>query len=112
MTTVVNLLIEQGTTYLTFITVTDDENNPNDLTGYTFYGSMKRGYGSSNSIPFVFEIANTEDGVVSFYPNTALTASANAGRYVYDIYSKDSSNNILRILEGIATLTPKVTTVS
>ena len=37
------------------------------------------------------------------------TANMVAGRYVYDIELIDPANTVVRILEGIVTLTPEVT---
>jgi hypothetical protein len=39
----------------------------------------------------------------------ANTANISAGRYVYDVVIKDSSNNVTRVLEGIVNVLPQVT---
>jgi hypothetical protein len=40
---------------------------------------------------------------------SANTANISAGRYVYDVIIKNSSNNITRVLEGIVNIVPQVT---
>ena len=36
------------------------------------------------------------------------TAAITAGRYVYDVFLTDSSNTVTRVVEGIVTVTPRV----
>ena len=40
---------------------------------------------------------------------SANTSNIAAGRYVYDVVIKDTSNTITRVLEGIVNVMPRVT---
>jgi hypothetical protein len=46
---------------------------------------------------------------VALSMNAATTGSITAGRYVYDVESVDASGTVIRLVEGIVTVTPQVT---
>lgn len=103
-----NLIIDQGTTYSTSIDVTDADDVPVNLTGYTGTAQIRKHYSSSNSTAFAVSISSL-DGIVTLSLTASQTAALNAGRYVYDCELVNSSNVISRICEGIVTVTPQVT---
>lgn len=108
MATKANIIIDQGTTFLTTINLTDDDQNPIDLTGYTGDAEIRKHYTSSNSQSFSVSLGGAQGTVVLSL--TALqTANLAAGRYVYDVEVTSSSNTVSRIVEGIITVTPEVT---
>lgn len=102
-----NLVIDQGTTFTTTITVTDDEGTALNLTGYTGAAQIRKHYTSSNSVSFTVSIAPAT-GEVTLSLNANATANLNAGRYVYDC-ELTLSGIVSRVLEGIVTVTPQVT---
>lgn len=107
MATKANLVVDQGTTFTTTITVSDDEGNALDLTGYTGAAQIRKHYTSSNSVNFAVSIsAGTGEVTLSLTANA--TANLNAGRYVYDC-ELTNSGTVSRILEGIVTVSPQVT---
>jgi hypothetical protein len=103
-----NLIIDQGTTFSTSVDVTDENDLPIDLTGYTGTAQIRKHYSSSNSTPFAVGI-DGPDGTVTLNLTAAQTGALTAGRYVYDVELTNSSNVISRIVEGIVTVTPQVT---
>jgi hypothetical protein len=103
-----NLIIDQGSTYSTVIDVTDDNDVPIDLTGYSGSAQIRKHYSSSNSVHFSVGIIPTDGGVVLSLSSTQ-TSALRAGRYVYDVELTNSSNVVSRIVEGIVTVTPQVT---
>ena len=104
------LFLEQGSDYSTSITLTDVNGDPYDLTNYTAKSQVKKSYYSSNTkANFVITISDPTSGVVSISLDSANTANIAAGRYVYDVLIKNSSNNITRVLEGIVNVLPQVT---
>ena len=107
MATKANLVVDQGTTFTTTITVTDDEGDALDLTGYTGSAQIRKHYTSSNSVPFTVTV-NEPTGEVTLALTANATSNLVAGRYVYDC-ELNSSGTISRILEGIVTVTPQVT---
>ena len=103
-----NLIIYQETTYSTTIDVTDDNDVPINLSGYTGSAQLRKHYSSSNSPIFTVSLAPL-DGIVILSLTSAQTAALKAGRYVYDVELTNTSNVVSRIVEGIVTVTPQVT---
>ena len=106
MATKANIVIDQGTTFNTDVFLTDEFGNPVVLAGYTANAQIRKWYTSSNSVSFGVSLT---DGVVSLSLNSNSTSSLEAGRYVYDVLLKDNANTVTRVLEGIVTVTPRVT---
>ncbi len=102
-----NLIIDQGTDYSTTITLTDDEDNVVTLAGYTANAQIRKTYSSSNSVSFSTEITEAQ-GVITLSLTDAQTANITPGRYVYDVILTTGSITT-RIVEGIVTVTPRVT---
>ncbi len=103
-----NLIVDQGTDYSTSVTLTDDEGSVATLTGYSANGQIRKTYSSSNSVSFSMTITE-ETGVVTMALTANQTANMTPGRYVYDVYLTDTSSIKSRIVEGIVTVTPRVT---
>jgi hypothetical protein len=108
MATKANIIIDQGTTFSTTINLTDEDELPVNLTGYTGDAEIRKHYTSSNSQSFSVSLGGIAGTIVLSL--TALqTANLAAGRYVYDVEITSSSNTVSRIVEGIVTVTPEVT---
>ena len=108
MATKANIIIDQGTTFNSVIELTDDDDEPVDLTNYTGRSQMRKHYTSSNSYSFAVSLGGNA-GSITLSMTAAQTALITAGRYVYDVEVVDSSNTVSRIVEGIVTVTPEVT---
>jgi hypothetical protein len=104
-----NIVIDQGTTFLTYLALTNADGSVLNLTGYTARGQIRKWYTSNSYVNFTITITQPTDG----YINLALTANSTAnmepGRYVYDIEAVDNIGTITRVIEGIVTVTPEVT---
>jgi hypothetical protein len=104
-----NLIIDQGTSFDTTINVSDDDNNPIDLTGYTAAAQMRKHYSSLTAYAFTATVDNN-NGTVTLTMNAATTNSIPYGRYVYDCeLTKASTSTVIRLVEGIVTISPQVT---
>jgi hypothetical protein len=108
MTTRANIVIDQGAAFSAEISVTDDNSDVVNLSGYTANAQMKKWYTSTNSVSFSTSI-NAEEGLVTISLTTAQTANIEFGRYVYDVIIHDANNVSTKIVEGIAMVTPTVT---
>ena len=104
-----NLIIDQGATYTTVVTITDANNNTIDLSGYSGNAVIKKAYSSLNVAQTFTVSVNGSLGQVSLSLTANQTANIIAGRYVYDVKLTDSFGAISRVVEGIATVNPKVT---
>lgn len=104
-----NLLIDQGCTFATSVTVTDQEGAPIDLTGFTGQGQLRKHYSSATPAANLTIQITPFEGLVSLSLTANQTANVVAGRYVYDVELTDTYGVVSRIVEGIATVTPQVT---
>jgi hypothetical protein len=114
MAAVANLTIDQGASFSSSVTVKGLDGLPFDLTGYTAEAKMALGYTSTRTrttITTTFD-ADRTTGVISLSLTATQTAALDApARYVYDIeitYTADST--VTRVIEGIITVRPNVTT--
>jgi hypothetical protein len=103
-----NIIVDQGSSFQTSINVTDDDENPIDLTNYTAVAQMRKHYTSSNAVSFTTTISPAL-GVVTLALTANATNAIPAGRYVYDCELTDNNGTVTRLVEGIVTVTPGVT---
>ena len=105
-----NIIVDQGADFSTSITVTDDNGNVQDLTGYAGAGQIRKHYASETSTNFtlVFGVPRS-DGVVILSLGRTTTANLESGRYVYDVELTSAANTTSRLIEGMVTVTPQVT---
>lgn len=74
--------------------------------GFSANCSMQKNYQSVNSISITSSVSN---GQVVLSLTANQTTAITPGRYVYDVKLYDTANNVYRVVEGIATVTPQVT---
>ncbi len=107
MSTKANLVIDQGSTFSTTISLTDDDGLAIDLTGYTGQSQIRKHYTSATSVPFTVAIAPST-GQVTLSLTATVTAGLASGRYVYDV-ELTTGSTVSRVLEGLVTVSPEVT---
>lgn len=107
MATKVNLVVDQGTTFVSQITFNDENGNTINFSSYTGQAQMRKHFTSSNSTSFSLTLGS--NGVITLQLTANQTGNLVAGRYVYDLEVTDTSNQISRLIEGIVTVTPNVT---
>ena len=105
----VNLYIEQGTTYSTTITIDGADYVAANLSGYTANSQIRKSYYQANATASFVTTVDAANGILTLSMDAASTLAIRPGRYVYDTILRDSSNNVSRILEGIAEISPGVT---
>jgi len=103
-----NIIIDQGSDFITTLNVSDDDGFAINLTGYTGAAQMRRHYTSVSKYDFVVTVS-AATGEVSMAMDSDVTNLIPAGRYVYDCELTDNSGVKSRIVEGIVTVTPQVT---
>jgi hypothetical protein len=106
-----NLVIDQGTTFDVYIDVTDENGDPINVTPYTVNAQIRRWYTSSDTAA-VFTTNTTIqplNGLIKLSLTAGQTANLNFGRYVYDVSIVNDANTVTRVVEGIVTVTPRVT---
>jgi len=108
MATKANLVIDQGSTFTTDLTMTDEYGNVLLLNGYTANSQMRRWYTSTNAAATFTTSINSSAGVITLSLTANQTSDLTSGRYVYDVEINDGAV-VSRIVEGIVTVTPQVT---
>ena len=107
MATVNNIVIDQGTTFSLTVQLASDDGSPMDLTEYTVSSQLRKSYYTNTYTAFTTGKVDLS-GEVSLSLTAAQTSGLKAGRYVYDV-EISSSQETVRVLEGIVTVTPEVT---
>lgn len=105
------LFLEQGASFNTSIVLDDVAGESFNLVGYTASSQMRKSYYSSNAAA-TFTVSTGNDpsqGIITMSLTSANTANIYPGRYVYDVYVTGSTNERVRVLEGIVNVTPQVT---
>lgn len=108
MAQVQNIYIDQGTTFSFTIAVSDQYGDLKDLSDYTAASQMRKSFYTNTSIDFTADISSPLDGEVTISLTAEETSAIKAGRYVYDI-EINSTEETVRVLEGIVVVNPEVT---
>lgn len=106
-----DLFIEQGTTFVTEITLDDSYGTPYDLTNFTVKAQAKKSYYSNTiSLNFDATITSPHDGLIQLFATSENTANVSANKLVYDVVITDNDNgSVTRVLEGQIHMSPSVT---
>lgn len=112
MAAIANLTIDQGASFSSDVTVKDANGNAFNLTGYTAAAKMAKGYQSTKTrTSFTTTITTPTSGVVTLSLTPAQTTALDAERYVYDLeITLTATGAVTRVIEGIITVRPQVTT--
>ena len=113
MAAVANLSIDQGATFTSDVTIKDINGNTFNLTGYTPRAKMALGYASTRTrVTMTTTVASdATSGIVTLSLTDTQTSSLDDARYVYDVeIVNDSWGAVTRVIEGIITVRPNVTT--
>lgn len=110
MASYAELIVDQGSTFSTILTLTDDTTNlPINVSGYSINANIKKSYYSANNTAvFTSVINDAANGNVSISLSADTSLNIKAGRYVYDVKTTSTGNVVTRIIEGILTVTPRV----
>ena len=109
-----NLQIDRSATFSSDVTVTDTDGTAFDLTGYTAAAKMALGYASTRTRVTLTTTINVDPttGIITISLTADQTKTLEApARYVYDVeILKTSDSTVTRVIEGIITVSPDVTT--
>lgn len=105
------LYIEQGEDYSVNVTLDTLNGEPYNLINTTVKSDIRKSYWSANvSASFSANVANTELGIVSLSLPANTSSQMNSGRYVYDVFlTNQSDNSRSKVLEGMIHLEPSST---
>ena len=106
----VNLIIDQGATFSVRFQVYDENDELIDFTNYSGNSQFRKSHSSSTGYAFIVSLSN--NGIITLLMDSTTTNVIPDGRYVYDVEVNDNlTNNKMRIVEGIITVTPQATKV-
>lgn len=108
MAQVQNMIIEQGTTFSTELTVKDANGDPMDLTLYSARCVLRKNHASSIKYDILATVLSpTTNGTVRLSLTPAASRAIKAGRYLYnvEVYSAADAD-VMRIVEGLITINP------
>lgn len=108
MATKANLVIDQGSTFSTDISLQDENGDPLVLNGYTANSQMRKWYTSLNPTATFTTNVNATAGIITLSLTSNETSVISSGRYVYDV-EIDNDTVRSRVVEGIVTVTPQST---
>jgi len=103
------IVIEQGATFETTVTVNDIYNNAVNLANYSTESQMRKSYTSSTAYSLNTEVSNASEGIITLSMDAANTASLPAGRMLYDLKITSNAGVVTRVVEGIAVILPAIT---
>lgn len=110
MAIIKDLILDQGSVFAVemFISTGNETNTPFNLTNCTFLSEIRKYYGSSTiyGTPTITIVGNPSDGHIIVSMNNNETSNIPAGRYIYDIYVVNSSNQRFRVIEGLIIVNP------
>jgi hypothetical protein len=109
-----NLTIDKSATFSSDVTVLDPDGTAFDLTGYTAAAKMAKGYASTQTRVTLTTQINSDPttGIITISLTADQTKALDApARYVYDVeITKTSDSTVTRVIEGLITVSPDVTT--
>lgn len=112
MATYANLKIDQGSDFLTQITVEDAFGDTFDLSEYTLSGQIRKTFTSSTAYDFEIDNEFGFRGEIQIRLPASVSAAMKPGRYMYDVYgeyTEDSVANRFKLIEGIVDIIPGIT---
>jgi len=106
-----NLTIDQGADFEAVIKLYSTNTEPLNLTNYGATAQVRRSYDSTTaSATFAVSMPIPSNGELVLTMSSVTSAALKYGRYVYDVLITNSSTGTkTRAVEGIVTVTPRVT---
>jgi len=110
MAATANLVIDQGSTFVTDIAIKGADGNSANLTNYTTCAKMAKGYASTRTrVEMTTSVVNPTGGIIRISLTADQTAALEApARYVFDIEATSPDSTVSRVVEGIILVRPNV----
>jgi len=110
-----NQYMDQGSTFNSILTLTDNSGFAYNLVGFSVMSSAKYSYYNPNTVlQFATSITDAANGIVQISANNIQTSLVSArDTLVYDVLLiENSTNNVTRVLEGQIFVNPGVTGIT
>ena len=110
MASILNQIIDQGSTWSKQITVYEtDGTTIQNLTGYTVASQLRKNYTSTAYTTINATNNSPTSGIIVMSLTATQTAALKSGRYVYHLQITAADGTVTRVIEGVITLRPEVT---
>ena len=110
MASILNQVIDQGSTFSKQITVYEtDGSTIQNLTGYTASSQLRKIYTSTAYTTINATNNSPTSGIIIMSLTATQTAALKSGRYVYDLQITAADSTVTRVIEGVITFRPEVT---
>ena len=110
MASILNQIVDQGSTWSKQITVYEtDGTTIQNLTGYTVASQLRKNYTSTAYTTINATNNSPTSGIIIMSLTATQTAALKSGRYVYDLQITAADGAVTRVIEGVITLRPEVT---
>jgi hypothetical protein len=106
------LFMEQGVTFSIDVQLDDQFGANYNLINHATYSQMKKSYYAKTAVCNFNTYVDTGNSRINLSLSAQDSANISPGRYVYDVIIVDTYNNsntVVRVLEGIAEVSPRVT---
>tara|TARA_Y100001951_G_C11215713_1_gene225666 strand:- start:57 stop:389 length:333 start_codon:yes stop_codon:yes gene_type:complete len=109
MAAIANLLVDQGATFTTTVTVYKSDDSIYNLTNYTAAAQVRKSHASSAKTDFATAISTPANGQITLTLTKTQTAALEEGTYVYDVEITASDSTVTRVVQGVIKVSPNVT---
>ena len=109
MAAIANLLVDQGATFTTTVTVYKSDDSIYNLTNYTAAAQIRKSHASSAKTDFATAISTPSNGQITLTLTKTQTAALEEGTYVYDVEITASDSTVTRVVQGVIKVSPNVT---
>ena len=106
-----DITIDQGSDFISTVSIVNAEGSPVDISGYSFRGQIRKSYSSTTKVDFNIVSGNPTSGDIILSLTAETTKLMKDGRYVYDVELIASSGSVNRVIEGQVYINPGVTRV-
>lgn len=102
--------IDQGSDFVTEMTLENDNGTAMNLSGFTVYSQFRKSYNSTVGYSFITNVTSPINGKFTLSLPGSISSTIKPGRYLYDV---EITNNIskTRVVEGIITINPEITKI-
>lgn len=115
-----DIYVEQGASWERVVTLADSAGTAIDLTGATVTGQIRETYSSETVIQTItgavtdatagqITLSMTPAETSAIPVNDATTYTRPTTKYVYDVEVLKADSTVIRLLEGVAEISPEVT---
>ena len=102
--------IDQGSDFITEMTLENDNGTAMNLFSFTVYSQFRKSYNSNVGYSFIAAVTDPSNGKFTLSLPGTTSSSIKPGRYLYDVEITNSVSKT-RVVEGVITINPEITKI-